>query len=48
MEKLGFDKELLESIIKIVTNAPNDNISKYLDTVTEEQVEKASKKYIKL
>ena len=48
LEKLGFDKELLESIIKIVTNAPNDNISKYLDTITEEQVEKANKKYIKL
>lgn len=48
LEKIGFDEELVKSIIKIVTSAPNDNIAKYLDSVTEEQVAKANQKVYKL
>ena len=48
LEKLGFSQELLSSIIKIVTNAPNDNIGEYLDELTEEQVARANKKVYKV
>ncbi len=43
LEKIGINQELLEAIIKITTNAPNENIGKYLDTLTEEQVVRANK-----
>ena len=48
LEKLGFNKELVESIIKIVTSAPNDNIGPYLDTITDEQVVRANRKVYKI
>ena len=43
LEKIGFDQELINAIIKIVTGAPNENIEPYLDTVTDEQVARANK-----
>ena len=43
LEKLGFDRELLNVIYLIVSSAPNENIGNFLDSVTEEQVKKASK-----
>ena len=43
LEKIGFDQELLNSIIKIVTSAPNDNIGMYLDSITDKQVYMANK-----
>lgn len=48
LEKIGFDKEFISSIINIVTNAPNDNIGPYLDSITEEQVVRANKKVYKI
>ena len=48
LNQIGFDNELLKSIIKIITNAPNDNIGQYLDTITEEQVIKANKRMHKV
>ena len=47
LEKIGFDQELMDAIIKIVTGAPNENIEQYLDTVTDEQVARANKKVYK-
>ena len=47
LEKIGFDQELMDAIIKIVTGAPNENIEPYLDTVTDEQVARANKKVYK-
>ena len=47
LEKIGFDQELMDAIIKIVTGAPNVNIEPYLDTVTDEQVARANKKVYK-
>lgn len=44
LEKIGFNQELLEAMIKIVTNVPNENIGPYLNMVTEEQVVRANKK----
>lgn len=48
LNQIGFDNELLKSILKIITNAPNDNIGQYLDTITEEQVIKANKRMHKV
>ena len=48
LEKIGFNEELIKSIIKIVTSAPNDNIGQYLNTITEEQVARANKKVYKM
>ena len=42
--KIGFNRELLSAMIKIVTNVPNENIGPYLNMVTEEQVVRANKK----
>jgi len=44
LEKIGFNQKLLEAMIKIVTNVPNENIGSYLNMVTEEQVVRANKK----
>ena len=43
LEDIGFNQALITAMIKIVTNAPNENIGKYIDSVTEEQVEMAHK-----
>ena len=48
LEKIGIDEDLIKAIIKIVTNAPNENIRPYLDSVTNEQVIRANKKVYKL
>lgn len=48
LDKLGFDNDLIRGIIKIVTAAPNENISPFLDTLTEEQIIRANKKIYKL
>ena len=44
LKKIGLNKELLEAMIKIVTNVPNENIGPYLNMVSEEQVVRANKK----
>lgn len=41
LEKIGIDKNLINAFIKIVTNAPNENIGVYLDTLTDNQIIKA-------
>ena len=43
LEELGFNQELLSAIIKIATNAPNENIEHYVEFVTDKQVEMANK-----
>ena len=48
LEKIGMSEDLIKAIIKIVTNAPNENIRPYLDSVTNEQVIRANKKVYKL
>ena len=47
LEKLGFDNDLMNAIIKIVTGAPNENIEPYLESVTDEQIARANKKVYK-
>jgi len=47
LEKIGFDQELMNAIMLIVTGAPNENIEPYLETVTEEQVARANQKVYK-
>ena len=41
LEKIGVNQNLINAFIKIVTNAPNENIGEYLDTLTEQQIYKA-------
>lgn len=43
LEKLDFDRELINGIIQIVTGAPNVNIAPYLDTLTPKQIHLANK-----
>ena len=43
LETLGYDKNLIQAFIKIITNAPNENIEEYLDTLSDEQVYRAHK-----
>lgn len=45
---IGFDQNLLNAIGLIVTGAPNENIGKYLDSVTNEQVARANEKVYKI
>ena len=47
LEKLDFDRDLLNAIHLIVSGAPNENIGPYLDSVTEEQVARAHQKVYK-
>ena len=47
LEKVGFEQDLMDAIIKIVTGAPNENIEPYLDSVTDEQVARANQKVYK-
>ena len=43
LERIGIDKHLILSLIKIVTSAPNENIMPYLDCLTPKQIEMAHK-----
>ena len=47
LEKIGFDENLINAIIKIVTNCPNENIGPYLETVTDEQIARAHRNVYK-
>lgn len=48
LERIGFADELIQALIKIVTNAPNENIGPYLDTITDEQIARAHNKVYKI
>ena len=44
LEKLGYDRNLINAIIRIVTGAPNENIGFYLDGLNDEMIARANKK----
>lgn len=48
LESLKFDRELLNALYKIVSNANNENIFPYLESLTNEQVYRADNKIYKL
>lgn len=48
LENLKFDRDLLNALYKIVSNADNENIFPYLESLTNEQVYRADNKIYKL
>ena len=48
LEKIGINKELLNTFELLVTNSPNVNPSNYLESITQEQIAKAKYKIFNL